>query len=141
MTKKDPNKPKGTFPSKHINSSNAAAIGRKGGLACKGSLAHKYAAQLREMKKKGDTDAQISQFVQRLEDPTANILHIAKLLDTFIKSNPEEHNKVKAMSTLIQLHRANFGDKHQNLNINVNIDVEGELGELDAHIAEVIKSE
>ena len=128
----------GEFPSKFINKTNAKAIGRKGGLA-NTTLATKYAAQLREMKKKGDSDAQIKFFCDRLEDPQANVLYIQKLLDEFIAGNPRENNKVQAMEKLIQLHRANFGDKKQHLNVNVNLDLD--VRDVDEHLRKVIGEE
>jgi len=114
----------GEFPSKHLvgNTSTATAQGRKGGE--KRSIGKKYAAQLRELKKKGNTNEQVKFFVQRLEDPEANILHIQKQIDEFIAANPKEHNKIAALNTSIQLHKAHYGEKSTNLNLNVNTSIE-----------------
>jgi len=113
---------KNLIPLNQRTKEEASAISRKGGKTK--SLAKKYSAQLRELKKKGNTNAQIKWFCQRLEDPEANILHIQRQLDQFLKDNPKEHNAVAAMNTQIQLHKAHFGEKRQNFNMNVNMDVE-----------------
>ena len=140
MTKKDPSKPKGKFPSANSKDKTKAevkALGRKGGLN-NTTLKTKYAAQLREMKKRGNSDEQIAFFCKRLEDPEANILHIQKLVDNFIKDNKDDKIALAAMNTLITLHKANFGEKRVNHNLNVNIDLDAEMGVLDEHIAKVI---
>ena len=131
-------KKKGKFPSNYFNKTNSRAIGRKGGLANKDNINAKYAAQLREMKKRGNSDEQIAFFCKRLEDPEANILHIQKLVDNFIKDNKDDKIALAAMNTLITLHKANFGEKRVNHNLNVNIDLDAEMGVLDEHIAKVI---
>lgn len=111
------------FPQDNIKTTERAVeLGRKGGQST--SLKKKYAAQLRGLRKRGDTNAEVAFFVKRLEDPAANILHIQQLLDRFLKDHPKEHNAVTAMNTLIQLHKANFGEKRQNVNINVNVTME-----------------
>lgn len=132
-------KKKGTFPSKYFNTRNTTQmkkIGAMGGHAGKGSIAVKYAAQLREMRKRGKTNEQVAFFVKRLEDPTANVLHLQKLLEDVIDANPD---CVQAINTLVGLHRAHFGEKRFVQSLNVNLDLVGELKDLDKHIFEVIK--
>ena len=96
--------------------------GRKGGSVK--SPAKKYGAKLRAMREAGKNDEQITFFCERLADPEVNIFHIQEQLDKFIESNPKEHNKIAALNTLIQLHKANFGDKRLNQNVNVNVTIE-----------------
>jgi len=99
----------------------------------------RYAAQLREYKRAGDTNKQIAWFVKRLEDPEANILHIQKLVDQFleeIKGKPMA--EIKGIDTLITLHKAHFGEKRITKNLNINIDMDVEVEELDRHIKDVI---
>ena len=127
----------GTFPNiPKGDTIKAQALGSRGGKMGTDSLAKRYAAQIREMKKKGSGDEQIAFFVKRLEDPTASVLHIQKLLDDFLATNPRENNKVQAMEKLIQLHRANFGDKHHNVNVNINVDLD--VKDVDEHLNKVI---
>ena len=102
------------------------------------SIKKKNGAQLRALRKRGDTNAEVAFFVKRLEDPDANILHIQQMLDKFLKDHPKEHNAITAMQTLIQLHKAHFGEKRINKNININIDIDLEVDELDKHIIDVM---
>ena len=117
----------GEYPAKYFATANkevlkAAQI--KGGRTR--SIKRKYAAQLREMKKRGDTNEQVAWFCQRLEDPEASILHIQKLVDKFLLEQPEDVNRLKGYDTLIKLHKAHFGEKHKNININMDVDIDVE---------------
>jgi len=127
----------GKFPSCFINKDNARAIAKL--QTGKSSIRKKYAAQLREMKKHGDTSDQISWFIKRIEDPEANIIHIQKLLDKFLDEVDEDSDKLKGYDTLIKLHKAHFGEKHKIQSVNINIDMtmsDDEIGELTEYFDE-----
>ena len=111
----------GEFPNKATiirTHAHAVQMGKKGGPVR--SLKKKYAAKLREMKKKGDNEATIAWFCQRLEDAKANIIHTQQGLDDFIKTCPDDKSLISGISTAIALHKAHFGEKHHNTNLNIN---------------------
>ena len=116
----------GEFPSKYFATGNKEVIQEariKGGKTT--SLKRKYAAQLREIKKRGKNskDEEINFFIQRLEDPTANVLDIQQNLDRLQhKRGLKDDSLIRLMQTKISLHKAHFGDKKLNMNLNINIE-------------------
>ena len=139
MTNKNPNKPKGTYPNKATQwkkgEERVKRAGKKGGSVK--SPAKKYSARLRSLKERGKTNEQIALFVERLEDPSANIMHIQGLVDKFVESNPEDNHMIAALNTMISLHRAHYGDKKLTLNLNVDIAPDVEL--VTAHLKGLLK--
>jgi len=59
----------------------ARELGSRGGKAGKGSPNKIFAAKLREMKKRGMTDADTKWFCDRLEDPQTNMFHMENFLE------------------------------------------------------------
>jgi len=86
----------------------AFAIRSKGGRTK--SPLKKYAAKIREMKKRGLTNPDIAWFVARLEDPDVNIFHLQKWLDE-LKDNIHPSQRVALLNTGIALHKAKHGEK------------------------------
>jgi len=90
------------------STARAKELGSKGGRVK--SLKKKYAAKLREMKKRGLKSADIDWFVKRLEDPEANILELQKWIDE-VKESVHPSQRVALINTSINLHKAHHGEK------------------------------
>ena len=90
------------------------------------SPAKKFAAQLRELKKKGNTDELNSWFLERLQDPDANMFHLQKMFDQLCQVTPIEKSR-PLLETGINLHKAHHGEKikqeAQVVNLNLDFDV------------------
>ena len=100
-------------------------------LAMKGgktrSPKRKYAAKLRELKKKGFKDELTQWFVERIEDPECNIIQIQKWLDQAIQSALEVGDRgdiIRAVNASAMIHKLHHGDasaKSVTVNIQNNI--------------------
>jgi hypothetical protein len=105
-------------------------ISRMGNAAPKDYSTYKYYAKVREMKKKAAlgkiTQKECDWFIQRVEDPEANILEIQNYLDEIKKMCNNPNQNVLLAQTMIQLHKAHHGEKvkTENLNMNINISIE-----------------
>lgn len=115
----------GSFPepsTQFKSGANAVEAARRGGLVR--SDAKKNGARMREMKKRGLTDADAKWLMERIEDPTTNIFHIQKLLDEIIAKCPEKPGtQILAIQQMINLHKAHHGEKVHSTNLNMNVNV------------------
>ena len=99
------------------NSQIQAERGRKGGLAR--TPKKKYAARLRELKKKGLTNETVKRLATMLEEPESWVLDIRLFIDSLkaqLKDKPIE--LAKLLNADINLLKAHHGEKHK---------IEGEL--------------
>lgn len=80
----------------------------------------KFAAKIREMKKKGIDDEEVSWFLQRLTDPDVNAFHIQKWLDE-LKEVVHPNQRVALLNVALNLYKIRFGEKHTHLNLNVDV--------------------
>lgn len=104
------------------NSQLQAERGRKGGLVR--SDKKKYAAKIREMKKRGMDAKDLEWFMDRIEDPTVSIFDMYMLLDKAKDLCDKPFLMIQLADKYIQLHKAHHGEKikSENTNININID-------------------
>lgn len=90
------------------------------------SPAKKYAAKIREMRKRSLTNDDVNWFLERIEDPETNVFHLQQWLDEMRDNIPIERQRT-LLDTAINLHKAHHGEKikqeSQNVNINVNMDM------------------
>jgi len=118
-----------------VTKDNAREMGRKGGL--KGgkvrSPAKKYAAHLRELKKKGLNNAGAKRLVEFMENPECSVFQIKKFLDDIKDERGDKMSDtavIQLIKAYIDLSKAHHGDKKKiegNLNVrtfNVNLNIE-----------------
>lgn len=95
----------------------AKRLGKIGG--SRSTPKKKWAAQLREMKKKGLTDDNYKKFVGIFEEPEMSILDIFTYVQS-IKSHCKNAGQMNNVAqTLIQIHRSHHGDKNSGTNVNI----------------------
>lgn len=73
----------------------------------------KYAARLRELKKKGLTNETIKRLTDMMEDPECNILDIKLFLDGLRAKNPNMIESIRLANSYINLHKAHHGERHK----------------------------
>jgi len=111
-----------TLMGKAITSTEQAqAMGSKGGSVV--SPRKKYAAKIREMKKRKLKDSDVGWFLERLEDPETNMFHLTQWLDQLREHMPLNYQRT-LLDTAINLHKAHHGEKHKNENTNININID-----------------
>ena len=114
----------GEYPNKHLqklattNPQELKNICSKGGSVV-GSLKKKYAAKIREMKKRGANQKDIDWFLERIIDPQSNMIEI----EEYLEQSKDHMSEINYISLKDKLHRTRFGDKHtiNSTNININI--------------------
>ena len=103
----------------------AKDLGRKGGLANKNNPKTIFSAKLRELKKRQSmSNTDLAWFVECLENPSANMMDIAKYLD----EHKDDIDPEKYVALRDRLHRSIFGDK-VNINqkiVNINMELSNE---------------
>ncbi len=101
-----------TMAGKGITSTTQAQqMGRKGGSVR--TPKKKYAARLRELKKKGLKDETVKRLVEVMEDPECSILDIKLFLDTLkVQARNNLPGAIKLANAYIKLHQAHHGQKH-----------------------------
>ncbi|MBI2546459.1 hypothetical protein HYV81_04730 [Candidatus Woesearchaeota archaeon] len=107
-------------------------IARRGGSVR--SPNKRFAAKLREMKKKGVSQAYIKWLVDRIESKEANILHITTWIDELKEcmdksSNAKFSDKIKLLEVAVNFHRINFGDKSKEQE-DTKLEERDEIGEM-----------
>lgn len=112
-------------PLKNTNDSQEQSKrGAKGGSVI--SPKKKFAAKIREMKKRQLSDEDVNWFLERIEDPEVNMFHLQRWLDQLRDNIPIERQRT-LLDTAINLHKAHHGEKikseNKNINVNLNIDM------------------
>lgn len=113
----------GSFPNKATQfttgGSKAVKCGRKGGEVI--SFKKKYAAKLREMKKRGMNKQDLEWFEQCMVDPEASIVDIRNDIQELAKSiHPSQ--RVALLNTKLQTHKLAYGEKIKTENIHHIVD-------------------
>lgn len=121
----------GTFPNpatQFKSGEQQVLLARRAGQANKNNPNQIIAAKIREMKKKAAagkiSEKEVEWFMERLNNPQANIAAIKQDLDEIKALCKTPNQKIILAQTEVQVHKAQFGEKHQNLNMNVNVTME-----------------
>lgn len=102
------------------SSAQAREIGRKGGLVS--SPRKRYAARLRELKKRGMTNEAIAWLTDVMEDPDCSALDILIYLHNIRANCKTEYEKIAVVGVLIKWHKMHHGTKIRTENIYQPVD-------------------
>ena len=124
-------------------SKTVAEWGRKGGSNNKDNPRTKYAAKLREMKKKAAKGQFLKEdeewFLQRLTDPDVDIFHMQQQLEGINQAlGDDPEMRLKTLNSAMSIHKLKFGEKRKNENVNININLDMEVTDVDDHIKQVL---
>lgn len=106
----------------------AHALQVKGGQSC--SIKKSIAAQIRELKKKGISNANIQKMVDLMENPNASSFNILSIIQEFKETTalngalePKDFYLLHKMN--LEWHKIVHGEKHkvEATNLNVNMDI------------------
>jgi len=95
--------------------------GRKGGLVR--SPAKKFAARLRELKKKGLTDENVRKITDIIEDRECSSLDVKLFIDSIRGESLSPDSKIKLGNLLVAWHKAHHGEKSFNTNLSMNVSI------------------
>ncbi len=121
------------FPNKtlaKVSKERLREITSKGGKTV--TAKQRMSQKIRQLKKKGVTDAGAKEILLMLEDPeytSADRLTIIKRIQIMVGEDPDQLGKVVKM--LDDWHKTHHGTKNINHNNNLNIDVELTAEEMD----------
>ena len=102
----------------------ARELGSKGGKVI--SLKKKLAAQIREAKKKGNSDKELEIMINMMEDEHCSSFEVLKYLRE-VKKTIHPAQKVALSNSMMTWHKMTHGDKSSNTtNIQINIMSEGD---------------
>ena len=131
----------GTFPNKATQFTAGAhqvEMARKAGKVSGPQF--KYAAKLREMKKKLQngkvTNKEMEWFIACATDPDANLLKLEQDCDMLLKITTKPSDIATVIGLKNTIHKLKFGEKRINLNMNVNVDVD--VDEVTEHLGKLI---
>ena len=104
--------PENLVPHQIKSTKRARELGRKGGLVI--SKKKKYAAKIREMRKRGMTNADVEWLLLTLEDPNASVMDMRNDIES-LKENmsPQDYLRIKQAN-----HKLKYGEFQRTENVH-----------------------
>jgi len=87
----------------------------------------KYAARLRELKKKGLTDETVERLMDIIEDSDCSALDIKLFIESIRTQELATDEKIRLANLMVAWHRAHHGEKHGIVSINVDTRIREDL--------------
>ena len=103
----------------------ARTIQSKGGTTK--SPQKRFAASLRELKKKGITDDSVTKMCNLLEDPICSALDIKVYIESLKEEPLSTQQKIQLGQLMVAWHKAHHGEKIKNLNVNLTSELIDDL--------------
>jgi|APSaa5957512622_1039677.scaffolds.fasta_scaffold142566_2 hypothetical protein len=110
---------------KHID------LSKKGGT--RQTQAKKYAARLRELKKKGLSDDNIRRISDIIEDPACSALDMKLFIENLRTQNLSNVEKIKLGNLMVSWHKSHHGEKHGIISTNLNFEIKQDLEKWFSH--------
>ncbi len=101
------------------NTEQARELGQKGGAISSGRK--RFAARLRELKKKALTDESAAEIVELIEDPAASALNTLLFINSIREKELSVSEQIKLGNLLIAWHKAHHGEVRHNKNATVGV--------------------
>ena len=115
------------IPFNKMNKDEARRIQSKGGKTV--SQQKKYAARLRELRKKGLTDETVKKLVDIIEDPDCSALDVKLFIESLRNQKLSASEKIKLGNLMVAWHKSHHGEKYGILSINLNAELKNDLEE------------